>query len=249
MDSVKFPFADVEGDDASRAGRPDPPCADGIIGRAGRLAPPLPAARPEAVPYQAARPEAAPYHLSPILDPPCADDGASGGRALPVRKSLSHVPPFRVDASNAAYFITICAADRTNANWVGRGVLDPPPPASVIIEAAKHYHALRKWFMHLILVMPDHLHAIVTFYERRVETPRPTERRVRRPRPTMVATLAQWKSFVAKNAGIRFQRDFWDTRIRNAVHFAEQLDYIKNNPVRKNLVTLPEEWLWQWQGE
>ena len=229
MDNVKFPFADVEGDDAGRAGRLDPPCVDGTIGRAGCPDPPLPAARPEA----------APYHVLPIPDPSCVDDGASGGRALPVRKTLSHIPPFRVDASNVAYFITICAADRTNENWVGRGVLDPPPPAHVIIEAAKHYHALRKWFMHLILVMPDHLHAIVSFYERRVET----------PRPTMMATLAQWKSFVAKNAGIRFQRDFWDTRIRNAVHFVEQLDYIKNNPVRKNLVTLPEEWLWQWQGE
>ena len=184
MDSVKFPFADVEGDDAGRAGRLDPPCADVVIGRAGRLDPPLSAARPEAAPYQAARPEAAPYHaarpeaapyhVSPILDLPHVDGGASGGRALPVRKSLSHVPPFRVDASNAAYFITICAAVRPNANWVGRGVLDPPPPASVIIEAAKHYHALRKWFMHLILVMPDHFHAIVSFYERRVETPRPT---------------------------------------------------------------------------
>ena len=87
----------------------------------------------------AARPEAAPYHVT----------------SLPTRRRLPHVAPFCVDTRGAIYFITICAVDRVNADWVGRGVLDPPPPASTIISAAKHYHEIGRWFLHLILVMPE----------------------------------------------------------------------------------------------
>ena len=200
-----------------------------------------------------------------VPDAPLHECGGSGSPALPCRKRLPHTAPICVDVRNAIYFITICAADRANANWVGLGVPDAPlrecdgsgspdqplPPAATIINAAKHYHHIGKWFVHLMLVMPDHIHALISFGGAS-GTPRPTDDifgASGTPRPTMMASIGQWKSYVAKVAGIRFQRDFWDTRIRDASHFAERFDYIMKNPVRRGLSSAPEEWAWKFRGE
>jgi hypothetical protein len=42
--------------------------------------------------------------------------------------------------------------------------------------------------------------------------------------------------------GIRFQRDFFDTRLRDDAHFAEKYNYILGNPVRKGLCATQAEW-------
>jgi len=42
--------------------------------------------------------------------------------------------------------------------------------------------------------------------------------------------------------GIRFQRDFFDTRLRDDAHFTEKYNYILGNPVRKGLCATQEEW-------
>ncbi len=42
-------------------------------------------------------------------------------------------------------------------------------------------------------------------------------------------------------------RDFWDTQMRGRDHFNEKLAYVRMNPVRKGLVTVPADW--PYQGE
>ena len=59
-------------------------------------------------------------------------------------------------------------------------------------------------------------------------------------------TIIRWKAYVSRMFGIRFQRDFWDTRIRDAVHFTERCEYVQRNPVRKGLVSEAESWPWKW---
>jgi REP element-mobilizing transposase RayT len=39
-----------------------------------------------------------------------------------------------------------------------------------------------------------------------------------------------------------WQRDCWDTQIRDSKHFQEKWDYVIQNPVRKGLVASPEMW-------
>ena len=58
----------------------------------------------------------------------------------------------------------------------------------------------------------------------------------------MVSTIQQFKSYLNRIYGIRFQRDFFDTRIRDDAHYAEKFQYICNNPVRKGLCVKPEDW-------
>jgi putative transposase len=41
--------------------------------------------------------------------------------------------------------------------------------------------------------------------------------------------------------GELWQRDFWDTQMRNAENYATQWEYIRFNPVRSGLVSNPED--------
>ncbi len=77
-------------------------------------------------------------------------------------------------------------------------------------------------------MMPDHLHAILAFP----------------PVPGMKTTLSNWKKYVAVKAGIEWQRDFFDHRLRSKVELDEKTDYILMNPVRKGLCERGENWPW-----
>ena len=43
----------------------------------------------------------------------------------------------------------------------------------------------------------------------------------------------------------KWQSDCWDTQIRSGKHYREKWEYVRQNPVRKELVETPEDWLWQ----
>ncbi len=43
----------------------------------------------------------------------------------------------------------------------------------------------------------------------------------------------------------KWQSDCWDTQIRSGAHYHEKWEYVRLNPVRKELVETPEDWLWQ----
>lgn len=78
--------------------------------------------------------------------------------------------------------------------------------------------------------MPDHLHALVSF---------PRDR-------DMKIVISRWKQFTATNAGIKWQRDFFDHRLRSDESLYEKAYYIEMNPVRKGLVDRPEQWPYVW---
>ena len=88
-------------------------------------------------------------------------------------------------------------------------------------------HNAGKWFLSLMLVMPDHLHLIV-------HGPPGG-----RPLPLVIG---DFKRYLTSHFGIRFQRDFFDTRIRDDAHYAEKFRYICNNPVRKGLCVTARNW-------
>ena len=82
--------------------------------------------------------------------------------------------------------------------------------------------------MLLMLLMPDHLHAVIAF---------PAN-------AAMKETLARWKRFVPSKYDIRWQRDFFDHRLRNAQEETEKISYILMNPVRRGLCGKPDHWPW-----
>ena len=52
------------------------------------------------------------------------------------------------------------------------------------------------------------------------------------------------EKFVATKHGVKWQRDFFDHRLRNDQELQEKTSYILMNPVRKGLCERVEDWLW-----
>jgi putative transposase len=103
--------------------------------------------------------------------------------------------------------------------------------AAIIMESVQHRQAGEIWFARLVLLMPDHLHALIAF---------PTER-------AMETTVRQWKGFLAHQFKIRWQRDFFDHRIRNAESWQQKANYIRQNPVRAGLIADAMTWPYVWE--
>ena len=189
--------------------------------------------------------------------PPTNGDGGDGhaGRVtLPARKRLNHRGPLSIDVSSAWYFITICAAERCDYGKAvsmkppdagdGRAVSMKPPPtpfmvhASAILDAAHFRHMRGAWRLALFLIMPDHIHLIAHFPTITSDTAVSSKP----PYRGMEYVIADFKRWLSTKYALRFQRDFFDTRLRDDAHFAEEYDYILGNPVRKGLCATPEEW-------
>ncbi|MEQ2007126.1 MAG: hypothetical protein ABMA26_10030 [Limisphaerales bacterium] len=140
---------------------------------------------------------------------------------LPIRQCLPHqIPQWVPDGS--FFFITINCEPR-GQNYLARaGVGD------AVLAAARYNHDRLLWHCRLMLLMPDHLHAIIAFP----------------PTPGMRTILTNWKEFLARKQGIAWQRDFFDHRLRNQHEEMEKQSYILMNPVRKGCCERAEDWPW-----
>lgn len=65
----------------------------------------------------------------------------------------------------------------------------------------------------------------------------------------MGKTISDWKHWIAFRAGVAWQRDFFDHRLRQTKSFTEKATYIRNNPVRAGLVTTQDQWPYIWQPD
>lgn len=98
--------------------------------------------------------------------------------------------------------------------------------ADSLLNNARFYEETGKWYLWLMLIMPDHLHFIATFdLTKRLKT-----------------TVSAWKRYQTKTLGIEWQTDFFEHRLRNQAEFDEKAAYIRMNPVRKKLIDTPEQW-------
>jgi len=123
------------------------------------------------------------------------------------------------------FFITICCQPR------GQNQLCEMLVAAKLFESITFRHNRGDWWMHFVFLMPDHLHALVSF---------PADKE-------MKTVVTEWKKYVAREFGIRWQRDFFDHRLRNDESLRDKEDYIWMNPVRAALVDRPETWPFVWR--
>src|SRR5690348_13156661 len=140
---------------------------------------------------------------------------------LPVRGRLPHEVPSWVP-EGSIHFITINCHLR-NANHLcraGRG--------DAVLAAAAHHHDNFHWHCRLMLLMPDHLHALIAF---------PKD-------PSMKHVITQWKRYLAARDQIEWQRDFFDHRLRDHHEEQAKASYILMNPVRRGLCERAEGWPW-----
>jgi putative transposase len=133
------------------------------------------------------------------------------------RRPLPHDTPLWVDASRSVFFITCCAEDRAampfSRTETARGLLD-----SIL-----HRISTQEWWVHAATIMPDHAHLVLSF---------PGE-------VVVVKGLRNWRHWTARTFGFRWQRDFFEHRLRSDESLEEKIDYVLQNPVRAGLV---REW-------
>ncbi len=141
------------------------------------------------------------------------------------RRSLPHDPPHFIGTSDAIFFITICCRPK------GENQLCHAEIAETLFASARFYWDRHCWGVPLLVLMPDHLHTLATFG----------------PDASIQKVVRNWKRQTARQAGIRWQRDFFDHRLRNDESFEEKAAYILNNPVRAGLVARVEDWPYRLQ--
>ena len=99
-----------------------------------------------------------------------------------------------------------------------------------LLTAVRRYHDLRRWWCRLVVLMPDHIHAMLSFPEQN----------------GMAATIRDWKRGTARFQTIKWQSNFFDHRLRSEREADETWAYLGNNPVAKGLVERAEDWPWRW---
>ena len=96
----------------------------------------------------------------------------------------------------------------------------------MIFETARRYHLTGRWYLTLLLLMPDHLHMLIAI-----------------DGDTALSNLVRdFKRITARTAKIRWQRNFFDHRLRNDESECEKADYILHNPIRAGLITDDQHW-------
>jgi putative transposase len=138
---------------------------------------------------------------------------------------LYHAVPPWVDAG-AIFHIRIA---------LDRRVEQPPLTSSAVaeslIESAKFYDRLQRWYITVFLLMPDHIHALLSFH-------RDT---------SMSHVIGDWKRFQRHQHGIVWQEGYFDHRLRDderGEQLVEKMNYIRQNPIAAGLCAKVEEWPW-----
>ena len=93
-----------------------------------------------------------------------------------------------------------------------------------------------RWIVGPYVIMPEHVHMLIQDASCN--------------RTPLSIWIRWWKHESATHISghsVRWQKDFWDTRIRSELVSAEKIAYMRHNPVRRGLVEKPEQW--RFQGE
>ena len=142
---------------------------------------------------------------------------------FPQRKKLPHEVPSWVPL-HSRYFLTINAKQRK------KNTLCIETVAEYLLNNMHVYEEQQKWFLHVAIIMPDHLHFIVSFS----------------PECGIQQPVKAWKAFQKKSLGVSWQSGFFEHRLRNEQEFEAKAQYIRENPVRKGLVKEWSEWPYFW---
>ena len=147
---------------------------------------------------------------------------------IPRRKNLPHEVPSWVDPQREVYFITINCEKRFQNQLALSAVSER------LFETIRHRQEKFLWWPYLFLLMPDHLHALLSLP--------PSGKPLKQ-------VISKWKEWTAKEIKIEWQRDFFEHRLRHDESRREKADYILQNPVRGKLIARAEDWPFVYFGD
>ena len=147
---------------------------------------------------------------------------------------MAKPPRDRSSVTANTYFITTRAFN-------GQSLFQSERMANLLLDTLRHYRGLRKCLLHDFVIMPNHVHLLLT--------------------PGVGITIERAVQFIKGGfshragkeigaAGEIWQRGYVDHRIRDFRDFQYHRDYIRLNPVRARLAVVAEEYAYgsAWPG-
>ena len=131
------------------------------------------------------------------------------------------------------YFFTVTLRDRRATTLVDH--------IAALRAAFATTHAERPFTTDAIVILPEHLHALLTLPDADAAYPA----RWRRIKSLFTAAVAKTDLAIRPNVNGRYalwQSRYWEHTIRDADDFARHIDYIHFNPVKHGLVTSVRDW-------
>ena len=130
--------------------------------------------------------------------------------------------------SDRVFFITTITAQR-------QPIFRRETTANLLLETLAHYRDQRKYLLHEFVIMPDHLHLLVT--------------------PSAEISLERTMQFIKggfsfrlKSRGPVWQASFTNHRVNDLEDYERHREYIWMNPVRARLAARPEDYRYSSAG-
>jgi putative transposase len=104
--------------------------------------------------------------------------------------------------------------------------------APVILESAKFYESKQRWHITIFLLMPDHLHALMSFARDEL----------------MSEVIRDWKRFHTRTHDVDWEENYFDHRLRDderGEQLSNKLNYIRRNPIVAGLCATADKWPWK----
>jgi putative transposase len=120
----------------------------------------------------------------------------------------------------------------TTKTSMGRALLQSERNATLLIDVLRSYVAARKFRLHDFVVMPDHVHLLIT-----VHADMTIERAMQFIKGGFSYRLREEFGY----SGEVWQRGFSEARVENRESFSQHREYIVQNPVKAGLVDSPEK--------
>jgi REP-associated tyrosine transposase len=106
-----------------------------------------------------------------------------------------------------------------------------PPLAEALLDSARLYETKQRWDITLFLLMPDHIHTLLSF-----ASDQPMSR-----------IIGDWKHFHAGQHAVKWQEGYFDHRLRDderGEQLSVKMNYIRQNPVATGLCAKAADWPW-----
>ncbi len=144
------------------------------------------------------------------------------------RRDLPHYQKF-----DSVLFVTFCKLAK-----------DPLPDAarSIVLQHCLHENG-SKLRMHVVVVMPEHVHLLLTPLRDERGWPYPLRNILKLIKGTSARSV---NKFLGREGPV-WQEESFDHVLRSWESFGEKREYIRQNPVRRRLAERPEDYRWLWE--
>ena len=151
-------------------------------------------------------------------------EGAAPSAPHPVRKHPAHLPVWEVPNRANIVFVTVCSKER-------KPIFLKEDVHKLIVNS---WRSADHWVVGKYVIMPDHIHSFCA--------PGVVEY------PSLKQWMKFWKTLVSRewprpDEQPIWQDSFWDTQLRQGDSYRVKWDYVRNNPVRAELASTSEDWL------